>query len=213
MKQKDSSRMNKKLIVFALISVLIAWAFYGIALVQSPENLIISGSGFSILLSETETIITGSSSEYFVNFTVSSGLLNGTDARISIYEKSGSISFIPQNDTTLLFSVVNSTGKPLDFQTNLSYQKLGNFTYSVSVLDSSTRAVISWRFGQATFTNWEFYFGMAGVIIMVCAPCWFAIKLRDGLRNADEIVERLVYAGILFVIGYAMLIIWLGAYV
>lgn len=213
MKQKDSSKMNKKIIFFALISLLIAWTFYGIALVRSPENLIISGSGFTVFFNETETIIMGSSIEYLVDFTVSSGLLNGTDAKLSIREKSGSISFIPQNESTLIFSVVDSTGKSIDFQTNAQYQKLAAFQYSVSITASASRTVISWRFTQETFTNWEFYFGMAGVIMMVCAPSWFAIKLRDGLHHGDEIVERGIYALILFVVGYSMMLVWLGAYV
>lgn len=58
----------------------------------------------------------------------------------------------------------------------------------------------------------NFFIGIAGIILMVASPSWFAVKLREGLKSGDEIIERGIYAFILFIVGYCMLIIWLGAY-
>ena len=206
-KKKDFFR--KTLIITALSLCLI---LLQTASVYSPENPLVSGNNFSIILNEGDTLVTGASSEFFVNFTVSSGVLNGTDATFVLYEKSGKLTFISENNSIILFTALNDS-RPLNFQTTAESQKLAAFHHSIIISESASRVVISWRFGQATFTNWEFFFGMAGVIIMICAPCWFAIKLRDGFKKADEIVERLVYAGILFAIGYSMMLIWLGAFV
>ena len=210
MKQNDSSKMNKKFIT--LIFLALALLIFQSSKAYSAETPIFNGSDFDLLFNDGESLITGSSSEYFVNFTVSSGVLNGSDCTFFLYEKSGKITFIPEDNATISFIVMNWTGG-IDFQTaNAPSQKLAAYNYSVSITQTTARVSLSWRFGVKTFTNWEFYFGMTGVIIMICAPCWFAIKLRSGLAKADEIVERLIYALILFVIGYAMLLIWLGAF-
>lgn len=55
-----------------------------------------------------------------------------------------------------------------------------------------------------------FIIGLTGVLIMIGSPSWFALKLREGLRSADEIVQRFIFALILFVVGYCLILVWLG---
>lgn len=56
-------------------------------------------------------------------------------------------------------------------------------------------------------------YGMAGVILMLVAPSWLAIKVRStGWGNADETIIRAVYALILFAVGFCLVISWLGGF-
>lgn len=54
--------------------------------------------------------------------------------------------------------------------------------------------------------------GIAGACMMLFSPCWFALKLREGLKSGDEIMERLVYSGIIFLIGFCLVASWLGVF-
>lgn len=64
----------------------------------------------------------------------------------------------------------------------------------------------------ATADYTDFIIGLTGILIMVGSPSWFAVKLRDGLRNADEIIQRFIFALLLFVVGYCLILVWLGGY-
>lgn len=57
-----------------------------------------------------------------------------------------------------------------------------------------------------------FFIGISGVILLVSAPSWFAFALRRGIRSADMIIQRFIFSLILFIVGYSMIVIWLGAY-
>lgn len=80
-----------------------------------------------------------------------------------------------------------------------------NFNYDYQSVWIPPEELTMWDF-------WDFWIGVCGVFLMIAAPCWFAFKARTGLRNMDEIIERFVYAMILFATGYSMVVIWLVQY-
>lgn len=64
--------------------------------------------------------------------------------------------------------------------------------------------------------NWfylytDFFFGLIGVIMMLIAPSWLAYKVKSGgMGGADGAIERAFWAFLMFCIGFALCMGWLG---
>lgn len=56
----------------------------------------------------------------------------------------------------------------------------------------------------------DFFFGLMGVIMMLVAPSWLAMKLRKGWSESVEIIERAFFALMLWLMGFALCMAWLG---
>lgn len=62
--------------------------------------------------------------------------------------------------------------------------------------------------GLVVFTDYSlFAFGLAGICMMVFAPCWVAKQFNRGMT--EDLIERLGYAMLIFVVGLGMVIAWL----
>lgn len=57
----------------------------------------------------------------------------------------------------------------------------------------------------------DFFIGLLGVLLMAVSPSWLALKLRkEGLSGLDMTLERAIFALLLFAIGFAMMLGWVG---
>lgn len=213
MKDNHKKPLKHRCIHLSILLVLLATVVISNRPIYAP-SVLISGSDFDLYLHDGSQIIMGATENTFVNITTTSGAFNGTSCTLAIMEKSGRLSFQSTSNCTLSFSAFNNTSNAaLDIETSsISYSQYSAQEYALTVVEN-TSASISWRFKfGASSEFWMFCFGLAGVFLMIFAPCWFAYKLRQGLRVADEIIERFVYSLLLFIIGFVLVLTWLGAY-
>lgn len=144
--------------------------------------------------------------------------------------------YITEYQATGYNGYFNYTGavKVLDDYTNdWQYTGLGSSMYKYADLSNGTILLLSENNDYAVITtvllegfvagageytvSWFglygwFFIGCAGVAMMVIAPSWLALKIRGGISDAPEILERAMYALLVFVIGFGLVMAWLGGF-
>jgi hypothetical protein len=84
-------------------------------------------------------------------------------------------------------------------------ENAGFWDWYVDDITAQTHIEYSW-FGLYG----DFFFGLIGVIMMLIAPSWLAFKIRRGWNDFVEIMERAFFALLLWLMGFALCMAWLG---
>jgi hypothetical protein len=58
----------------------------------------------------------------------------------------------------------------------------------------------------------NFFIGLIGTMMMIISPSWLAYKLKTGWRDAELTLERAVWALLMFIVGFGLLMCWLGGF-
>ena len=193
---------TKILTVFLLLSL------FSIALYRTYANgaVLISGSNFNI---ETAGSI-GFQSQYTLDMEVTSGIMNGTNGKLGVTMRTGSLSFDSYDDCTLELSSADAPqGFRLDTSGVESTAMLGDFVYE-TVFKSGKRIVLTWSWNQPSFVDIYFMLGvgLSGIIMMIFAPTWVAFAIIHKAYDA-ETAKRFGMAMLIFIIGFGMVVCWL----
>lgn len=175
------------------------------------RETVITGGDFVIYFNTNNTLSFSGNLDQRIYFEVTSGEWNGTDCRLNVWERSGVFIFHSETNTTLL-AYTNGTGS-CDLDTvNIQKVQLNGTSYNLTVTENNDCS-ITWQMkGGASRAEWLFGIGITGAVLMIASVIYLAFKIRGGIRNMDEIVERGYFALILFLIGFCMVVVWLGAF-
>ena len=148
--------------------------------------------------------------DYTLNMEVISGVLNGTNGTIQLTGRSGTLTFISSNDSTIQ---VSSSDAPNGFRYTTegvsSTTQIDEYVYQSSII-SGNNIFIHWSWNQYSFVDEYFMLGvgMFGITLMVFAPTWTAFQVVKKAYDF-ETVKRLGYSLFLFIIGFGLFITWL----
>jgi len=197
---------NKILTVF-LVLTLFLFLYFKKDFVDASNGLV-STSNFYIFLEENSKL--GFQHDHILIMEVISGNMNGTNATIHLTGRSGTLSFISSNTSTIEVSCSNdSNGFRYDTEGITSTIQTDTFTYQ-SIIPDSTQIVIHWSWNQYSFVDEYFMLGVGvfGITLMVFAPTWTAFQVIKKAYDF-ETVKRIGYSLFLFIIGFGLFITWL----
>lgn len=175
------------------------------------RDTIITGGNFQIFFNTTQTLSFSGNLEQQIYFNVLNDEWNGTSCRLNVWERSGVFVFHSETNTTLL-AYSNGTGSIDLDATNIQVVQLNGTAYNLTITENNDCS-ITWQMkGGYSWVDWIWALGIAGAVLMIASVVYFAFKLRGGIRYMDEIVERGYFALILFIIGFCLVLVWLGVY-
>lgn len=185
-----------------------AWVSYGVIVHAAVSSTyLVYGTNITIYAEDSAVLNFKGVSSFITE--VTSGLWNGTNCNLTITKAGGRMVFNAQNDSSLQVSTdalrqlqVTVIGAHLSLNRNTNI-------HSISWTSGNT-VTISW--GYATISIIDTYFmlgvGLAGIILIVAAPTWWALLfVKHGLD--DDSMERLGYSMLLIILGFGFLVIWL----
>jgi len=139
---------------------------------------------------------------------VTEGVLNGSSATISLWDRKGKLSFVAVNNAKIKLSC--DTENPFGLSVNgaESFSQIVNQTFQANI-HSGNNVVISWYYRLPSVIDdyTMLGIGLGGLVMMIFAPSWVALKIKKSGMDADSI-ERIGYGMLIFVFGFGMFLIW-----
>jgi len=198
--------MKNKPLILLIVSLVL-----GIYLVNSKayaQSTLVTGSNIHYLVAENGEL--RFQHDYIFEVTVVTGSLNGTNGTIRLTGRSGTLTFISSNDSTIQ---VSSSDAPNGFRYTTegvsSTTQISEFVYQ-SNITSGNNILIRWSWNQYSFVDEYFMLGVGvfGITLMVFAPTWTAFQVVKKAYDF-ETVKRIGYSLFLFIIGFGLFITWL----
>ena len=90
-----------------------------------------------------------------------------------------------------------------------SLTKIGEEQIYIANIQSGNNVVITWYYRLPSWIDdyTMLGIGLGGLVMMIFAPSWVALKIKKSGMDADSI-ERIGYGMLIFVFGFGMFLIW-----
>jgi len=192
-----------------LSGLLILFLFQIIHSASSP-TLIVSASGF--LIEVEEGLGLGFQGDNSLSIDVTSGLLNGSSCSLSLYDRRGSLAFWARNNSILeITSPDAEEGFDLSVSGANNTTQSSKFIWEVGINTGNNVTIIwTWRIESWIGKYTMIALGFSGIGLMVFSPTWVAFMIRKKGLDADSF-ERMMYAMLIFCVGFGLLVMWLWA--
>lgn len=145
--------------------------------------------------------------DHAVDFTVTSGILNGSAGDIEVRLDSGTIGFTAEDTCTILISSVSERDFLVECSGAALSRSNGNYTVSIT---SGLGIRISWRYLPWSLIDNYFMLGigLTGIILLIAGPTMFARTfIKHGLDT--ETIEWFGYSMLMMIFGFGFVVVWL----
>lgn len=197
--------MKKTLFLLFLWGLLTIQIFFSI---RASSTRAYSVDNFNLEIENGSSI--GLQSDYTLLINVTSGTLNGSSANLRLYNDEGRIAFHAEDDSQILITCPDAKyGFNLEVNGANSFSHMGDYNYIADILSGDNVVILwSWRLESWVDKYTILGIGLSGLLMMVFAPSWVALKIKKEGITPDSI-ERIGYAMLIFVVGFGMMVIWL----
>lgn len=213
--------MKVKAVYVLVLALIVCFSLASLSSVQAVDNTnpkIAEGSGFPIYIEGQGGVMFQHPDASFFNtqflaIEVLDGTWNGTDCRLFMSKRGGSLYFVSANDAHLQLYSSGVTQLSIE---GMEYTKISTTTWNTTLTDGAT-VQINWGYplDLPHEANFMFWIGLAGLIMLVCGIMLSAYAFRHytifTLDDKETIWDKeiLPFCILLVLGGFCLIIAWL----